>query len=711
MAEFPSPHAAPEPARRLSLTGWAVLLVLASFLAYWPALHGGVLIDDPHHITAPEGRSLAGLARLWWDVGSTSQYYPLLHSAFWIEAQLWGDAVAGYHAANILQHALSALLLVAVMRRLGLRGAWFAGFAFALHPVAVESVAWISEQKNTLSLLFYLAAAYVYFGFDRDRRVGGWWIAFGWFVCALLTKSITATLPFALLVIFWWRRGGVEWRRDVRPLVPWIVVAAAMGLFSAWYEQVHANARGASFDLSLLERGLIAGRAIDFYVRTLVWPSNLMFVNPRWTVDATVAWQYVFPAVGLAVAGGLVWLARHRRGPLAAFLVYTGTLFPTLGFLNINWFNYSFVADHFQYHAMPAFLAAVSAGLAVAAGRLFAARAKWLPVAAGALVVAALGVQTWRQSGNYRDAEMLYRHTLARNPDCWLAHHNLGVILLDRGEVEEAIARFALVLRLKPDHLNAHRNLGYAFSRTPERRPEAIAAFEGALRLDPDDPNVLTHYAHALAQTDGRSADAVVAYRRALQANSRLWETHAGLARLLVAYPATLDEGLAEYRKAVDRAPQETGLRYELAEALVMAGRTTQAAAEFAEVVRLRPDHATAHYNLGSLLAEMPGRVGEAVEHFETALRLTPDDPGVHNNLALALLSLGRRDDAIRHLQSVLRLEPNSAKAYFNLGRALLVAPADERAALAQFEAAVRLQPEWEAARQVVAQLRARRGE
>ena len=200
------------------------MIFCATLAAYFPALRGGLLWDDSSHLTKPGLQSFHGLSRIWFELGATQQYYPLLHSAFWLEHRMWGDAVAGYHLTNVALHALSACLAVAIMKRLSLSGAWLAGFVFALHPVNVESVAWISEQKSTLSGVFYLAALLAYLHFylqpDQNRRKSKYLLATGLFVLALLSKTVTATLPAVLLVIFWWRHGRLEWKRDVRPLVP-----------------------------------------------------------------------------------------------------------------------------------------------------------------------------------------------------------------------------------------------------------------------------------------------------------------------------------------------------------------------------------------------------------------------------------------------------------------------------------------------------------
>ena len=202
-------------------------------------------------------------------LGATQQYYPLLHSAFWLEHKLWGDSVLGYHLVNVLWHMISVTLLYFVLKRLKVPGALLAAAIFAVHPVMVESVAWISEQKNTLSAVFYLSAMLVYLEFDESRRRSRYFIALGLFVLGLLTKTVTATLPAALLVIFWWQRGTLSWKRDVLPLVPFFVLGAAAGVLTAWVERKLIGAEGAAFEISLLDRGLLAGRVIWFYLGKL----------------------------------------------------------------------------------------------------------------------------------------------------------------------------------------------------------------------------------------------------------------------------------------------------------------------------------------------------------------------------------------------------------------------------------------------------------
>ena len=550
----PPPRALP----RLRTAGMAAAVLLATLLAYGPALRGALLWDDAGHVTRPALQSLAGLGRIWFELGATQQYYPVLHSAFWLEHRLWGDLPLGYHLLNVCLHAAVAGLFALACRRLGgsRAAAWLAAFLFALHPVAVESVAWISEQKNTLSALFYLLAGLAYLRFDRERGLGAYFLALGLFGLALLSKSVTATLPAALLVIFWWQRGRLSLRRDVLPLGPWFAVAAASGLFTAWVERKFIGAEGAVFNLTLLQRGLLAGRVICFYLGKLLWPARLSFIYPHWTVDPAAAWQYLFP-LEVALVAAALWRRRGReRGPLAALLFYAGTLFPALGFFNVYPFIFSYVADHFQYLASLGVFA-----LAAAAWERWTRRS--LPIAAAVLCL--LGVLTWRQARDYRDAETLYRATLDRNPAAWLAHDNLGVILAQTGRVPEALRHYETALQFNPDYPVGYYNLANALARTG-RLAEAIPAYEHALRLKPDYVDAHNNLGVALVNT-GQLSAAVSEYEAVLRLQPDHLESQFNLAALLVRLgrPA---EAIPHYEAALALRPNDPMIQQELNRAL-----------------------------------------------------------------------------------------------------------------------------------------------
>ncbi len=562
-------------------------LVAVTLLTYFPALGAGFIWNDRDYVTAPELRSAHGLWRIWFEVGATEQYYPLLHSAFWVQHRLWGDWTTGYHGLNVLLHATSACLLAVVLGRLGFTAMarWLAAAVLALHPVYVESVAWISEQKNTQSLLLYLSAALLYLRFRETRTRLAYAAATGVFVGALLSKSVTATLPPALLVVLWWREGRLDWRRDVVPLLPWFVLGAAMGLFSAWVEKTYIGAQGAEFALTFGQRCLLAGRIAWFYVGKLIWPANLAFIYPRWSVDAGVAWQWLFPLGALGLLAGL-WVLRHRsRAPLAAVLFFGGSLFPTLGFFNVYAFLYSFVADHWQYLPSIGLVVLASAGLA----RVLEGAGPGLRMGVPVALLGALAVASFQQSRTYTDLRTFYTATVARNPQAWMAHNNLGNLLRERGDLEGARRHLEAALAVRPDLAKAHNNLGSVL-RDLRRPTEALGHYRRALELQPDYVEARNNLGSLLRQ-ERRPREALEHLLRAMR----------------------LD-------------PENADIRNHLGMTLRDLGRLEESVAEFQRAVRIRPAMAPAHLNL-ALSFSLLGREAESRAHFLEARRLNPAIP------------------------------------------------------------------------------------
>ena len=326
-------------ARTLALLA---LLGVATFLAYRPAWHGAPVWDDAAHMTRPQLRPLDGLRRIWLEPGATQQYYPLTHTAFWVQSRLWGDETLGYHLVNVAFHLATSLLLFALLRRLEVPGALLAAAVFALHPVHVESVAWITELKNTLSGALFAAAALAYLRFDEARRKRAYALALALFVLGLLAKTVVAVLPAALLVAFWWRRGRLEPRRDVLPLVPFFALGLAAGLVTAWVERQYViGGLAVHFGLGAKERLLLAGRAIWFYLGKLVWPAELVFLYPRWDLGRPAWWAFLFPAGALLLLVAAWALRKKWRGPLAALLFFVLALLPALGFVDVYPFRFS----------------------------------------------------------------------------------------------------------------------------------------------------------------------------------------------------------------------------------------------------------------------------------------------------------------------------------------------------------------------------------
>lgn len=646
-----------------------------------------MLWDDDQHVTSRELQSVDGLRRIWFDIGATQQFYPVVYSAFWLEHRLWGDDTLGYHVVNVVLHAGSAFLLALILRRLSVPGAWLAAALFALHPVYVESVAWMTELKNTLSGVFYLAAMLAYLRFDASRRLPAYALAAALFVLALLSKTVTATLPMALLVVFWWQRGTISWRRDVLPLVPFVVVGVAGGLTTAWIERSLLGARGAEFQFSLVERFLIAGRAIWFYLATLAWPTNLIFVYPRWEISQATWWQYLFPA-GVAVLVAVAWLARKRsRAPLAALLLFCGTLFPVLGFFNVYPFRFSFVADHFQYLASAAVIVLFSAAVVTLAGRWHVRPA----VATGAAAVvlgSVLAPLTWAQSLQYAGAETLYRMTLRANPSCWLARVNLGILLVD-DRPDEAEPNFREALRLRANLPEGHYNLGCILHRRGQLE-EARFQYTEALRLSPALAEAHNNLGDVLRRT-GRLEDAIREGEAAIRLAPKSAEARYTLG-LSLQDSGRFDDAIAQFTEAVRLGLDGAELRYKFGAALHQAGHVEESVTQYAEALRLRPAYPEVHANLGAALQTI-GRSDEALAHFREALRLKPDYADAYYYLGNALQGMGRFDDAIAQYAAALRINPRDGAVRNNLGRALEGLGRLAEAA-AEYRAAMQLRPD-----------------
>jgi tetratricopeptide (TPR) repeat protein len=646
------------------------VLFVVTFAAYLPALDGQFLWDDDAHVTAPSLRSLSGLWRIWADARATQQYYPLTHSAFWLAYQLWGANPIGYHVLNVALHVASALLFWQVLRRLRVRGAWLAAAIFALHPVNVESVAWITELKNTLSGVFYLAALLAYLHFDppgealpatrrkgavndpRDWRVYG--LALALFVGALLSKTVTASLPAALLLIVWWKEGRLSWRRHAVPLLPFFVIGAALGLTTAWVERHLLGAEGEAFAFTWVDRGLIAGRALWFYASKLLWPVNLIFIYPRWTIDRLAWWQYLYPASALAILLAL-WTVRGRlgRGPLAAALFFGGTLVPALGFFNVYPFLYSFVADHFQYLAC---LGLITLGSALIAGGLARAGAWQRPAghAVCTVLLLVLAALTWRQAHLYQDLERLYRDVIARNPSGGMAYLNLGGFYWQQGRHAEAIDVYRTLIAVRPDYVRAYSNLGVVYA-SEGRYEEAIGLYRRALAIKPD--FMAAHYELGLAHAaQGRHADAI-----------------------------------AEYRAALAIQPDSGAARYQLGRSLAARGQQAEAIAEYKAALGLTPDFVAGYQSLAAAYNDL-GRYPDAIAALKAALAIMPGSSETYNNLGLLYRKHGQLAEAIAAYRSAIAIKPDFAAAYTNLGAAY-GAQGNYREAIAAWQSAVRLDP------------------
>jgi len=603
-----------------SWTRWVIpgaLIVVCVVLAYLPAWHAGFIWDDDVYVTNnPLLTAPDGLRRIWFTLEAPSQYFPLTYTLFRLEHALWGFNPAGYHWFNLLLHAVNALLVWRVLKRLSLPGAWLGAALFALHPVQVESVAWVTELKNVSSLFFVLLSLLAWIEFVEERPKPAWryyWLALIFYGLALCGKTTACTLPAALLLVLWLQHkpiGLVRWLQ----VVPFVVMGLGMGLVTVWWEQYHQGTEGELFSLSLLERFIIAGHAVWFYLGKLLWPVNLTFSYPRWALNPAnpLAYGWLVAGAGLAVA---IYFARRTvgRGVEVAALFYVATLVPMLGFFMLYTFRYSFVADHYQYVASIGPLALAAAGISTALSRFERSIPFLKPVFCGVLLLV-LGLLTWRQAATYTDLKTLWQTTAERNPGSWMAHGNLGNLLLKQGRLEEAFGQLQQALRIKPDYYEALNDLGTVFA-DEGRYDVAIEYYRQARQIEPNSFDTLKNLASALANT-GQFNEAIENYRQAIQIKSNHPE-------VFVYLGTTLDQ----------------------------SGRTREAVAAYRAALKLNPDLPEALNNLALILAISSDdglRNGpEAVQLAVRACQLTQyNQPSFIETLAAAYAEAGRFQEA-----------------------------------------------------------------
>ncbi len=650
-----------------SQTVAGVALVVAVLVVYWPVYRASYIIDDDINITAnPTLLNVAGLKRIWFEPGAVQQYYPVVYTTYWMEYRLWGSAPLGYHLVNVLLHAVNVLLLWQVLLRLQVPGAWLAAALFALHPVEVETVAWVSERKNVLSLTLALAALVCYLRFapaddERASSTRGAWrwyaLALVLFVAALLSKTVVVTLPAVLVVIYWWRRGRFL-ARDIVPLLPMFALSLLLGLAGMWLERNHVGAVGDEWSLTFAERFLVAGRGLWFQLGKLFWPAPLVFFYPRWTVDASQWWQWLWPIAALLAPIGL-WLMRNKigRGSLAAYLIYVGVLLPALGFINVYFHLFSYVADHFQYHASPAIFAWVAAAMTLLASRGTTHSAGSADIATSAVVPAGgrglwwasgtaavlllLAGLTMRAAALYRDEETLFRDTIAKNPTSWIAWSNLGLALGAQGRHDEALEMLARALELDAGKSRVHYNYAKLLLDRGETRGFSPGDLEQAIQ----------HFGEA-----GRLEEHWAAPHVGL-----------GAARLRQQQFAAARDSLQD---ALAREPENVDALYTLGLLCIEEKEFSQAEQFLTHAVRLDPGRVAARLALGRVLAER-GEMAKAAEEFAAAVALRQDDVAAWTELAVTRMKLGQVDSAVECFREIARLQPNSLDAQNNL-RAVL---------------------------------------
>jgi tetratricopeptide (TPR) repeat protein len=528
------------------------------------------------------------------------------------------------------------LLLWRVLRELDVRGAWLGAALWALHPVMVQSVAWVTELKNTQSCLLYLLSVFCFLKVDSERTGDRrrWW-RLGWallfFVMAITSKPSTVMLPAVLALCVWWRRRRIQWRNIV-VLVPFMLISALASAWTIWEQKFHAGASGPEWAQSWPERLIIAGRAIWFYLGKLIWPHPLIFIYPRWEINSSQLIAYLPLLAGLA-ALVILGLTRGKwmRPVFFAAAYFLISLLPVLGFFSVYFFRYSFVSDHFQYLASMGPLALAGAG--ITDGIAVPGWKRFLQPAVCGILLLVLGALTWRQSVIYTDVVALYRDILRKNPACWMAHYNLGIALRDRGQTEEAIAQYRRAVAIRPEYAEAHYNLGRILVERGEFAA-ATAHYEKALAINPNDAEAHNNLGNVLLRV-GRADEAMAHYKKALAIQPDYADASCNLAGALLSQ-GDMDGAIAYYLAGLALSPNHADAQYNLASALLRKGRTDEAITHYQKTLELQPGNADAHANLGSAFLEKD-RVQDAIVQYREALRVAPENVAAQSNLAWLL--------------------------------------------------------------------------
>ena len=628
------------PRRKNPALNWkiilqALIIVAAVLWIYWPAFHGGWLWDDDLYITDnPLVRDPARLWKAWFEPGSFIEYYPIQETVQWAQWQLWGMDTLGYHLTNVFLHILSALLVWRLLSKFGLRLAWLGGLIFAIHPVQVESVAWIAELKNALSLPPFLLAMCAWIDFEERGKARDYWQALGLFLVAMLCKITMAPFPLIILLNAWWKRGRIGWR-EVGTSLPFWLISLLLGFITIWAGQIYES-HGHTDPNEVLLGGLLsrlacAGLSLSFYFSKCFLPVHLMPIYPQWqvafpTLDQFLPWP---------VLGGLIyWLwtkrldwGRHALLGLGFFFIL---LAPFLGFKSISYMSFTWVMDHFLYLPIIGLIGLV----VVALGQievLLPPSFRNVALFIAFSVTALMAFQSRDYAALYTDSETLWTYEVQNNPDAYLAQNNLGNALVKTGRISEGIDHFEASVRLQPNYAEAHNNMGIALFQMGQV-PQAIEQFGQALQIRPEFAEAHSSLGIALQQT-GHVPEAILQFEQALQIKPDYADAHNNLGNVLL-----------------------------------QVGRMPEATEQYREALRLMPDNAKAHFNLGNAL-QQTGQLSEAIAQFDQALQIDPNYVEAHNNLGGTLLQAGHPQEAIDQFEQALRIDPTYAAARSNLAK------------------------------------------
>jgi len=651
------PPLPPAPRHGLRLALAAAALVLLGALVLRPVLAGGWLWDDEREVTENLILRAPTPARIWF-APAGPDYFPLKSTVQWLEWRAWGARPAGYHAVSLALHLLSALLVWRLLRRLGARWGWLGGLLFAVHPLAVESVAWAAELKNTLSLPLLLLACDAWLDHDATRAPAAYARALFFFLAAMLAKSSVVMLPAVLLLHAWWRRGRIA-PRDVAAAAPFFGVSLALGAVTLHFQGQLAIGGWIIVGGGPVERLARGVFASGFYFLKSVAPIGLSPLYAPGVVAPSL--PHVLPILALLALVAWCWARRSSWGRhgLLGLGFFVLNLLPVIGLANMSYMRYSWVADHFAYIAVVGI-----AGLGAAALGAWAVKARVAAGIAAGVLAAFFALESHGYAGIFHDSAALWTYVLGRDPASWTAEDHLGEVDLKAGNFRSAIAHYQTAVHLKPDAPEPHSSLGYALLLTGHPA-DSLAELREAIRLGYVKAH--TNLGNALAQlgdVQGALAEQMLAVH--FQPDSP--DVEVNLANVLT-QANRLPEAFPHYQRALELDPDFPEGRYDWAIALVQGGRPAEAAEQLALAAQEAPANARILNQWGAVLAQT-GQLPKAAECFARAARLEPDSAGDQANLGAVLLQEGQPLEAIPHLEAAVRLDPGLTVARQNLAAA-----------------------------------------
>jgi tetratricopeptide (TPR) repeat protein len=690
------------------LAGLALAIFAGTLWLHWPGVNGGFLtgMDDDEYLQ--QAVRLKGLTwdAVQWAFATTEPYYhPLPRLSHIVDYQVWGTNATGHHATNVVLHALNAALVFGFLwTLLGAVASWTTSerltvalgvaVVFAIHPLQVESVAWISARSQLLCTAFGIGTLWAYVAGARR------WVVWALFATALLSKPTAVSLLFAVLAMDYFplpRRERLGWGQWLRDKAGLIALALAVSLATMITESHAGGLMAPLHALRPSERLFLAVQSLTFYPWKLVWPA---WLSPYYPLGLGFSLRLPLVVASALCVGGVtalsVWRRRCTPALAAGWGAYVMFILPVSGLAQRGW---QAVADRYAYVAMlPLLLLAGGAAVwlwrrSVSIGRI---------MLAGLLVCEFVffGLRTRAQTFVWHNDETLWRGVLAQFPNSDVANNMLAQALLNQGRIPEALEYAQRAVTVAPS-AETHRNLGIALTQAG-RVQEAIGEFDLALRMKPDLADAHHNLALALLRL-GRVPEAIGHWEQALRIEPNYAEAHCNLG-VVLQRTGKLEDAIGHYEQALRVKPDYAEAHYNLGVALVRLGRAPEAIEQWQQALRINPDYTEAHCNLGVAL-EQSGRIEDAIEHYEQALKTKPDLAEVHYDLGVALARLGRVPQAIEHWQQALRLEPDMAAAHYNLGSVLEQAGKRDEA-IEQYQQALKTKPDYTEAQNRLARLR-----